>query len=169
MGLSIIWVLYRFSQPNVEVLGRLHHSHDFVEVTHSHAHSVPRVLIVRPKQPLFFANAERIFDAIWDHIWGAIWQATKSETLPADGQPVSHVVISLESSNDLDSTSLYALQDFCTRVRALGVTVVLTRMKDTAHDDIQRFARYEQMPELPMYWSVDDAVTACVEMQKLGQ
>lgn len=169
VGLSIIWVLYRFSKPNVEVLGRLRDSHDFVEVTHSHAHSVPRVLIVRPKQPLFFANAERIFDAIWDHIWGAIWQAAKSETLPADGQPVSHVVISLESSNDLDSTSLYALQDFCTRVQALGVTVVLTRMKDTAHDDIQRFFRYEQLPELPMYWSVDDAVTACVAMQKLGQ
>ena len=73
----------------------------------------PRVLIVRPTEPLFYANAETVFAQLGD-------MASKDA-----GAPV--VVLSLEDSSDLDATALEALIEWDAQLSGQGRRLVLAR------------------------------------------
>ena len=106
---------------------------------------IPGVLIFRPESPLFFADAERIFSLIRLRISAA--------------GALRAVILSLEESPDLDSSSIDALADFAELYRQSGVRLHLTRVKDPARDVLRR----ADLPQLPASsysaWSVDDAVS----------
>jgi len=56
-------LLRRFSEASVGELGRLGDSHDFVLIAnHPEAKGSRRLLILRPEEPLFFANVDRILN-----------------------------------------------------------------------------------------------------------
>jgi len=62
IALSLVLLIRQFATPRLSVLGRLSGGHDFVVVTtHRQAVEIPGLLILRPEEPLFFANAEAIF------------------------------------------------------------------------------------------------------------
>ncbi len=65
IGFSLIALLQRLSGEQVERLGRIPGTHDFVDVARNPAAEVtPEILILRPEEPLFFANAERVLEAV---------------------------------------------------------------------------------------------------------
>lgn len=148
IAVSVVLTLRRFSEPNVSILGRLGEGHDFVDTgNHPDARQLSGMLIIRPEAPLFFANAERMMEQARKHC----------EEM---GEQVHTVIISLEESPDLDSTSIEALGDFATRITDTGKKLILARVKDPVLNVLSGAG----LPSLPAsamtYLSVDDAVAA---------
>ncbi|QQP94938.1 SulP family inorganic anion transporter [Lysobacter enzymogenes] len=155
IAFSLLMLLRRLSRPRLSVLGRLPGSHDFVDTAlHPQAQPVPGVLVLRPEQPLFFANAEPIL-------------ALARQQVEARPQ-ARRLVLSLEISPDLDSTSLEALSDFDGWLRARGVALTLARLKDGVRTLLERVQLPGQTASALEYWSVDDAVNAGMEANEAG-
>lgn len=144
VALSLAALLRRLATPYVAKLGRFGQGHDFVDIArHPDAAATPGIMIWRPAQPLFFANADAIFNAI----------AARVREEPA----AYAVVVSLEESFDIDSTALDALLEFDAMIRADGKRLHYARVHDRVRDFIALGA-----PSLVDYlnYSVDAAVAA---------
>ena len=143
--LSVVAAVRRFSQSRVAILGDLDGTRDYVEVAR-HPSAVERagVLVVRPEQPLFFANAERVLAGVRALL------DTRAE--------VQVLVLSLEESVDLDSTALEALSEFSAWLARSHRRLVLARVKEDVRELLKRTAT--DGPATPCYWSVADAVAA---------
>ncbi len=145
IGMSLLLMLRQLSASSMMTLGRLGDSHDFVNLkSHPTAKAVPGMLILRPNEPLFFANAERILSQARQEI---------NATVP----PVKNIIISLEESPDLDSSSIEALSDFC---QAVGDNkrIALTRLKDPVLEILQSLNPPILPAECLSGLSVDEAV-----------
>ncbi len=144
VGLSLLALVQRFAGTRVERLGRIAGTHDFVNLTrHSDTQTDPGILVVRPAEPLFFANAEQVLTTI-------VYQA---EAEPA----VKFVILSLEESPDLDSTALDALLDCDARLTKHGRTLLLARVRDHIRDLLTAANGKDLASDARSYHSVADA------------
>jgi len=120
IALSLAQLFYRWSHPVTSELGRIGDSHDFVDIRHHEdAARVPGVAIFRPNAPLFFANAETVLRTI-----GLEVRKSGARVL----------VLSLEESDDLDSTALDALAEFAQALKGSGCRLILARAHDRVRD-----------------------------------
>jgi len=144
IAFSLALLLKSLASPRLAVLGRVG-AHDYVSLTRfAHAVTTPGVLIVRPEQPLFFANAEPLLAQV------------RQRALAAPDWKL--VILSLEESPDLDSTTLEALEEFCSWLAARGVQFRVARLKELAREALLR-AKLAHLPASALdYSSVDDAV-----------
>lgn len=146
VGLSLLLLLQRISESTITVLGRLGQGHDFVSLTlYPDAKPVDGILILRPDEPLFFANVERVM------------QQAQS-TIAAADPAVHSVILSLEESPDLDSTSLEALHDFYRFVTSQDKRLLLARLKGPVYDLLQRTVPADLAVPSFSALSVDEAV-----------
>lgn len=146
VGISLLLMLRRFSESGISVLGRLGQGHDFVNLAlHPEAQPVAGIIILRPDEPLFFANAERIL-------------SQARQTIAAAGASVHSVILSLEESPDLDSSSLEALLDFFGFVADQEKRLLLARLKDPVLDILKRIVSPGLAASSFSGLSVDDAV-----------
>jgi MFS superfamily sulfate permease-like transporter len=117
IAVSLVMLIRKLSQPRLSVLGRLGGGHDFVSVgAHPHVVVVPGLLILRPEEPLFFANVEAVLDSA----------AARVAIAPS----IHTLVLSLEESPDLDGTAVEALGQFAAQMRRSGCDLHLARLKD---------------------------------------
>ncbi len=124
IGLSLVLVLRRLSEPTVSVLGRWRDSHDFVDVAkHPEAQPLPGILIVRPEAQLFFANVERVLARV--------------HTL-AQASSIHAIVLSLEESPDLDGTAIEALHLSAHAWHAQGKRLYCVRLKPQVLEVLRR-------------------------------
>ncbi|MCW3481907.1 SulP family inorganic anion transporter [Neisseriaceae bacterium JH1-16] len=147
---SLALTLRQFAEPNLSVLGRVGNGHDFAgRAVHPDAQPVPGILIVRPEEPLFFANVERMLTRV-------------RQLMLEDPTTIHTVVLSLEESPDLDGTSIEAMSEFADFVAQGQRQLLLAR----AHDEALAVLARAAPPALPLttrYLSVDDAVTAALQ------
>jgi MFS superfamily sulfate permease-like transporter len=149
VAISLIIMLRRLAQSSVAELGRLDGGHDFIDrAAHPNAVAVPEVLVLRPDEPLFFANAERIMTLV---------------RAALRGHPDARaLVLSLEQTPDLDTTTLEALSTFAHDVAIQGRPFFLARLTDAPEEILARV----NLPDLPAssacFFSVDDAVRAAL-------
>ena len=141
IAVSLLMLLQGFSRASVTWLGRLGGGHDYVDIVrHPDAVAPPDMLIARPEQPLFFGNVDAMLAAIRARV--------------AERTNIRRVVLSLEESSDLDSTSIDALCDFAAYVHGRGLELILARVKDEVRDVLDQV----RSPELPhsayAAWSV---------------
>ncbi len=144
IALSIILMLRQLASSSVNILGRLGESHNFVRIDiHPEAAAVPGILILQPAHPLFFANVEPIFNQI-----RKITDHTDSS--------IHSIIISLEESPDLDSSSLEALIVFYDYTHnILQKSLFLARLKDPALNVLKKTS----IPKTALTdLSVDEAV-----------
>jgi MFS superfamily sulfate permease-like transporter len=147
IAFSLILLLRQLAAARVSVLGRLPGSHDFVDIAqHPNAVQPPGMLILRPEEPLFFANAEAVM-------------VLARKQVQAHGD-AKQVVLSLEASPDLDSTALESLGDFSGWLQARGVTLRVARVKDETRALLLRAALPQLSSQALDSWSVEDAVSA---------
>jgi sulfate permease, SulP family len=147
IAFSLVMLLRQLAQPRLSVLGRLADSHDFVSTRlHPQASEVPGVLILRPEEPLFFANAE------------AVLAVVRQEVEQRTG--LQRVILSLEESPDLDSTALESVADFAAWISARGIALCIARLKDDVRDLLLRAGLPQLPPSAVNYWSVADAALA---------
>lgn len=124
IAMSVGLVLRRFAKPFVSQLGRVpEQPHDFVDLSqHEDATSIPGIAIFRPNAPLFFANVEAVLARI-------------RKDAAAVGS--SWIVLSLEETDDLDSTAIEALGEFLEALRKDGNSLVLARLHDRAREGLK--------------------------------
>lgn len=126
VGLSLLGALRRFSLPIVHELGELGTTRNYVVLdAHPDAVRIPGLLILRPEEPLFFANAERVVADVLGR-------------LSAQRNQVRAVILSLEESTDLDSTAAECLVELAQHMREAGVLLVLSRAKDAVRELLTR-------------------------------
>jgi MFS superfamily sulfate permease-like transporter len=147
IGFSLVMLLRTLATPRLSVLGRLSTSHDFVDIArHPEALAPASTIILRPEEPLFFANAEPMM-ALARHQVGT-------------GSTVTRVILSLEESPDLDSSALEALADFSAWLQSRHIELRVARLKDA----VRQLLLLAALPQLPAatldYWSVEDAASA---------
>lgn len=144
IAFSLAMLVRSLATPRLSVLGRVG-DHDYVSVKRfPEAVTLPGILVLRPDEPLFFANAEPLMTQVREQV-----RAQRSARI---------LVLSLEESPDLDSTALEALTEFCAWFAARGGELRLARLKENARDALLR-AHVAQLGDGTLdYSSVDDAV-----------
>ena len=145
IAFSLAMLLRSLSSPRLSVLGRLG-VHDFVSVTRfPQAISAPGTLVLRPEEPLFFANVEPLLVLARDFVLRQ--------------KALRRVVLSLEESPDLDGTVLESLGEFASWLEVRHIELRVARLKEASRDALQR-ANLQQLPLAGLdYQSVDDAVS----------
>ena len=168
VGLSMLLALKRFAKPVWSELGHLPGSHDYLDMAHHpEVQRVPGMLLLRPEEPVFFANAETLFREMLDFVRTAAW-------------PAQAVIVSLEACDALDATSLEALDELQEALHNDNRHLLLARVKDKPRQALLRAGRLlrdataldpnhttSQNGLFTVCWSVDDAVQAAQIM--LGQ
>ena len=146
IAFSVVMLLRTLASPRLAELGRVG-DHDYVSLARfPQAVQVSDTLVLRPEEPLFFANAEPLF------------ALARQFVVRREGTKL--VVLSLEESPDLDSTAIESLQEFCSWLSQRGISLRVARLKDLARDALAR-ASLAQLPAATAldYSSVDDAVS----------
>jgi len=144
IALTIALLLRSLARPRLSMLGRVG-EHDYVNVTrYPAAKPVPGMVVLRFEEPLFFANAEPLLAQVRERV--------------RDTREISVMVLSLEESPDLDSTSLEALGELCSWLAAHTIELRLARLKDLAREALARANLKHLPPSALHYASVDDAV-----------
>ncbi|OOG43677.1 SulP family inorganic anion transporter [Rhodanobacter sp. C05] len=147
IAFSLVMLLRQLATPRLSVLGQLPDSHDFVDIAeHPSAHEQAGMLILRPEEPLFFANAESMLALARQRI--------------DEHAGTRVVVLSLEESSDLDGTALEALADFATWLGTRDIMLRVARLKDAVRDLLLRAALPQLSPQALDFWSVEDAALA---------
>jgi MFS superfamily sulfate permease-like transporter len=145
IAFSLAMLLQALARPRLAELGRLG-AHDFVSIERfPNTERSPDILILRPEEPLLFANADPVL---------ALARAKVQRVAS-----VKLVVLSLEESPDLDASSLESLSEFSAWLAQRRVELRVARLKDGARDGLLR-ANIVQLPAAALeYSSVDDAVS----------
>ncbi len=141
IAVSLALLVRSLAKPRLSVLGQVG-EHDYLSVTRfPDARIHPAMLILRPEEPLFFANAEPLMTQVRERVMA---------------QPGLRVlVLSLEESPDLDTTALETLAEFCSWFARHGGELRLARLKDNAREAL---AQAQVQAGALDYSSVDDAV-----------
>lgn len=148
VALSLVLALRRFAEPIVTELGQLDDTRDYVDRDkHPEAKGFAGLLIMRPEEPLFFANAEQVFERVQQR---------------ASAAEVQVVVLSLEVCDDLDTTAAEALLECVQRLQESRTRLLLARVKDRPRAVLQRLWARAPQAEIAPYWSVADAVDAAL-------
>jgi MFS superfamily sulfate permease-like transporter len=154
VAFSLLMLLRRLAESKVTVLARLAGGHDFVSLAgHPEAQTEAGIIVLRPDSALFFANAERML-------------AQARADIRAAGDSVHTVVLSLEESPDLDSSSVEALRDFHATLATDGTRLLFARLKAPAQQVLARAAIAGLPGAYLVDLSVDDAVTLARKQNK---
>lgn len=146
VAFSVFALLHRLTWADISTLGRLPGSTDFVNLArHPEAQTLPGLLILRPSEPLFFANAERVLEELL--------------TLTQKEPKAARIILSLEESSDLDSTAIDALSECALALKSSGQQLFLARVKDHIRDKLI-LAAPELANEAYCFRSVVDAYEA---------
>jgi sulfate permease, SulP family len=113
---------------------------------HPEARAEEGILVLRPEAPLFFGNADPVFE-----------RALRDVAQAPDAQLV---ILSLEESPDLDGTVLEALGGFVQAATRRGVAVRCARTKDLALQALARTEIAERIGWDTAGWSVADVIAA---------
>ncbi len=144
IAVSIAMLIRSLARPRLSVLG-LVGDHDYVSTTRFPAAVTPAgILVLRPEEPLFFANAEPVMAQVRERV------------LRDPGAKL--LVLSLEESPDLDSTALEALAEFCAWFAQRGGELRVARLKESAREALLRAGIGQLRAGTLDYSSVDDAV-----------
>jgi len=145
IAFSLAMLLHTLASPRLSLLGRMG-AHDFVSIERfPQAQCSPGMLVLRPEEPLFFANAEPLL--------------TLARHQVLQQKDTRLVIFSLEESPDLDGSALESLGEFAAWLGARKIEMRVARLKDASRDALIR-ANFSQLPPAGLdYSSVDDAVS----------
>jgi len=123
VAMSVLGLLRRLAYPKLSILGRTG-EHDFVDcAVHTDARQIPGVLVIRPNAPLFFGNAEAVLEEVAQQ---------------ARDKAATSIVLSLEETDDLDSSTLAAISEFKQAMAAQDRVLILARVHDRVRTILER-------------------------------
>ncbi len=131
--LSLIALVWRASQPQLSILGREPGKFTFSDTRiHPENRTIPGLLILRPDEGLFFANADALHNEI--------------VSLVEETQPQARVVLlDLEMSNQLDVPSVDMLVELREELAHLGMDLWLARVHRSVNEMLERSGFIQQL------------------------
>ena len=139
--ISIFALVWHASKPKLAVLGRVPNSVDFSDVRrHPENITIPGLMMVRPENDLFFANATGIREAIIREV--------NSST-----HPVKVVLIDLGSTSDLDAPSADMLIGLHKELRQRDVRFILTGIITPVRQILERAGGRHEIGTQDVYHS----------------
>lgn len=124
--ISLLVLVARVSVPKLSVLGRVPDSLEFSDVRrHPDNRRMPGLLIIRPNEGLFFANAAGLVEEIWK-------QVLSSDPL------ARAVLLDLEMTFELDVPSLDALVELSEGLAEEDVDLMLVRVHQDVRDTLDQ-------------------------------
>lgn len=146
--LSLIMLMRFLVMPQVVVLGRLHDTGEYADVSrHPEAEQFPGTLILRIDRIWFFANA----NGIRDHAKHLIAEASP---------PPRSVIVNLAPVMLIDVTATEVLAQLHTSSMKHGRRLVLAGVRDPVRDTMQRAGLIKLLGEANIFRSVAQAVAA---------
>ncbi|MFY0571661.1 sulfate permease [Archangium lansingense] len=139
VGLSLLLTIYRASLPRLSELGRAAGTLDFVDMRHQpSAHPLPGLMVLRPNEGIFFANAESLREEILERI-------------QRSPRPVRTVLLDLEATTDLDVPGADMLADLHEDLETQGVTLLLARALAPTRKMMERTGLLEKVGRDHLY------------------
>jgi len=143
--ISLVILLKHLSETKMSVLGRLGQSHNFVKLMpETNAKPIDGFIILRPDQPLFFANCEKMLNQV------------RNEILE-NGDKVRHIIISLEETPNVDSSTIECFQNFFHFINEQKKQLTIARLIEPVYAALELVCPQGSNIYLS-YLSVDDAV-----------
>lgn len=146
--LSLLWLVWRASHPELQVLGRTVDGRSYLRADqHPDVVSLPGLLIIRLDGPLFFATANPVRNRL--------------RTLVLEAHPaVKCVVFDMEGSNLVDLQGADELHELVMELNALGVALYIARVKTVVQQELERYGALTAVGPARIYPDVDSAVAA---------
>ena len=143
---SIFALVWRSSQHKLAVLGRVPDRLDFSDVRrHPENQTIHGLLMVRPENGLFFANAAGMREAIMGEIL-------------ACPEPVKAVLLDLGATTDLDVPSADMLAELAEELHKRDLRLMLTRMIMPVREMLERAGAMEQIRPKDVFVGPAEAV-----------
>jgi len=137
--LSLLALVWRASQARLSVLGREPGRFIFSDSRrHPENHTLPGLLILRPDEGLFFANADALRSDILQHV---------ENSQP----PVRVALLDLEMSNQLDVPSVDMLAELKKELEQRNVELWLSRLHGPVRDALDRSEVLQQIGPKDVY------------------
>ncbi len=144
--LSLGWLVYIATTPNIPVLGRRPESEVFQSLTHHpDGESYPGLLVLRFDGGLFFATTGALTDRLRE--------------LAQDAEPRFHtVVVSFEGVDFIDSQGSETLSEILDLAEAYGAELRLARVKPDVLELLRRDGVLDKLGEDHLYGNIYQAV-----------
>jgi SulP family sulfate permease len=148
VGLSVLGVIYRSSRMDVEAMGRVPHEKAAWGSLRRHPerHPVPGVCVLRMDAPLFWVNAAQVHDLVLSAV----------EERPGTWM----VLLDLESTNQIDTTSADMLSDLLIQLRARGIDLMLVRVFFAVRQVLRRSGFEDRLGPDRMWHSISQGIRA---------
>jgi high affinity sulfate transporter 1 len=148
VGQSLLGLVYRSMQVEIDEMGRVDgEKAAWGSVANDPSRRTYRgVTVLRPDGPLFWANA----NSVVQHI----------ETLVHGRRHVHAVVLDLEATNQMDTTTAERLQQMMLRLRLKGIDLYLVRVFGNVRDVLTRSGFLDEMGPEHVWHSIAAGVKA---------
>ena len=148
VGQSVLGLVYRSSRGGIDVLGRVPQEkaawgrvhHGVVRKTY------PGVLVLRIDAPLFWVNAARINDLVISNLNGST--------------DVVALVLDLEASQQMDTTSVDMLDSLLTELHRRGIDLYLVRVMHPARVVLERSGLLLRLGDEHLWRTISQGVRA---------
>jgi MFS superfamily sulfate permease-like transporter len=148
IGQSLLGLVYRSMQVEIDEMGRVEgEKAAWGSVANDPSRrTYRRVAVLRPDGPLFWANA----NSVVQHI----------ETIARRKKRLHAVVLDLEATNQMDTTTAERLQQMTLRLRARGVDLYLVRVFGNVRDVLTRSGFLDELGSQHVWHSIAAGVKA---------
>ncbi len=146
IALSVIGLVYRSTRVEIEVMGRIPaEKAAWGSLTrHPERRTIDGILVLRLSAPLFWVNAATVEHKVM----------SKVATAPA----TQVVILDLEATNQLDTTSADTLSALIAQLRASGIDVLLVRTMHEVRGVLRRTGVLDELGEDHMWHSISQGV-----------
>jgi len=154
VGLSLLAIVYRSARLDVDVMGKVDgEKAAWGSVTrHPERRTFAGVIVLRPDAPLFWANAAHLKEIVMMHVRAA-------------GE-VRAVVLDLESTNQMDTTSVDMLTELLLDLRDEGIELYLVRVFQRVRQVLKNAGFISLIGDDRMWHSISAGVRAAREDAK---
>jgi high affinity sulfate transporter 1 len=151
IGMSVLGLVYRASIVHVERMGRIRGEKAAwgSMAQHPERRTIPGLAVVRIDVPVFWVNATRCYDGVL---------AAVAEAQQDEGEPVRAVVIDLEGTNALDTTSADTLGALVQALHEAAVDVYVARVRFEVRQLLRRAGIMALIGEDHVWHSISQAV-----------
>jgi high affinity sulfate transporter 1 len=148
VALSLVWLIYVATSPQMPILGRQPGTQVFRELDENpDDETFPGIAVLRLDSGLFFATAEALDGRV---------RAVIEESAP----PVHSIVLDLEGVDFIDSQGAAKLAELCALVEADGATLRLARVKPQVSAVLEADGFLTTLGEGRTHGNVNEAVEA---------
>ena len=143
---SLFALVLRASQPGLAVLGRVPDRLEFNDIRrHPENKTLPGLLIVRPENGLFFANAAAFHDAILAE-------------MSSSAEPIKAVLFDLGATTDLDVPSADMLAELGEELHNQKVRLMLTRVIAPVRQMLEKVGAMQKISAQDIFFGPTEAV-----------